>query len=226
MEKVKGELIAFIDSDDLWATSKLEKQVAALQQYPEAGFSLTGGYNFRKLSKPIDFFYKEKDGIKYDNVFISIFRSEVAAFAQALMFRKKCLSVAGSFKEVKSFSDIDFIISLARHFNAVILYEPLVYRRLHDANYITPNWEKSFYEGIEIIQANKEILPSKVARNAFFRLYINFGEKSLSYKQIGKAINKFFNAWRNTDSPSPGQAIFVNAIDSSKLIFFPSIVIE
>ena len=54
LRKVSGELIAFIDHDDLWAPGKLEKQVTALQQYPEAGFSLTGGYNFQKKGVPLN----------------------------------------------------------------------------------------------------------------------------------------------------------------------------
>src|SRR5205814_4320749 len=52
IEITNGELIAFIDSDDLWANTKLEKQVAALQEYPDAEFSLTGGFNFRNINQP------------------------------------------------------------------------------------------------------------------------------------------------------------------------------
>jgi len=79
LEKAKGELIAFIDSDDLWAETKLEKQVSVLQEYPEAGFSLTGGFNFRTVNQPIDFFYKQREGLRYGDIFISIWekRNEI-----------------------------------------------------------------------------------------------------------------------------------------------------
>ena len=46
--KSKGALIAFMDSDDLWAQDKLAKQVDAFNRYPDAGFCLTGGYSFKK----------------------------------------------------------------------------------------------------------------------------------------------------------------------------------
>ena len=197
LDKSTSDLIAFIDSDDLWAPTKIEKQVAALYQYPEAGFSLTGGYNFKNPGTPLEYFYKKRDGIKYDNIFISFFKSEVAGFTQALLFRKECIAIAGIFKEAGSFSDVDFIINLARHFKAVIIYEPLVYRRFHDDNYIHSSWEKSNYEGIEIIQSYKKLLPSKITRDALFRLYINFGEQYLQHTNRGKAINNFFKAWRN-----------------------------
>lgn len=198
LESVSGELIAFIDSDDLWAPQKIEKQVKALQQYPVAGFCLTGGYNFIKPGEALDYFYKQREGLKYDNVFISYFNSELPGFTQALMLRKECIDRAGRFKEEKSFSDIDFIISLAYHFKAVILYEPLVCRRLHDKNYIHPQWEKSYREGIEIIEEYKakNMLPAKTARDAFFRLYINFGEECLLNNKKAKAINNFFKAWK------------------------------
>ena len=58
LEKASGELIAFIDHDDLWHPSKLEKQITVLQEYPEAGFCLTGGYNFKTKGEPFEYFYK------------------------------------------------------------------------------------------------------------------------------------------------------------------------
>ena len=64
LEKASGELIAFIDSDDLWSSTKIEKQINALEQFPEAGFCLTGGYNFKLNKEPLDFFYKKKEGLK------------------------------------------------------------------------------------------------------------------------------------------------------------------
>ncbi|MBC7830039.1 MAG: glycosyltransferase family 2 protein [Chitinophagaceae bacterium] len=196
LDKAMGELIAFIDSDDLWHNTKMEKQVVALQEHPEAGFSMTGGYNFRQKNRPIEYFYKERSGIKYGSIFISIFKSEIAGFTQTLMLRKDCISSTGAFKESKSFSDVDFIINLARHFKALILYEPLVFRRLHDTNWSDPNWIKSNHEGIEIIRDHKNQLPRKVVRDALFRLYINFGENYLKRQKRTMAISKFIIAWR------------------------------
>ncbi|MDP4264761.1 MAG: glycosyltransferase family A protein [Bacteroidota bacterium] len=196
LEKACGELISFIDSDDLWAETKIEKQVAALEQYPGAGFSLTGGYNFRKLNEPVDYFYKQREGMKYGNMFISFFSSELPGYTQALMLRKECTVLTGLFKEEGSFSDADFIAELAYHFKAVILYEPLLYRRLHDSNTSGAGWKRGYEEGIVLIQSYKKKLPPKVARDALFRLYMNFGEDCLLHKERATGIKKFFLGWK------------------------------
>ena len=197
IEKANGELIAFIDSDDLWAETKLEKQVAALQEYPEAGFSLTGGFNFRAVNQPVDFFYKQREGLRYGDIFISIFRSEISTTTPSLILRRQCLGITGGFDETKPFSDIDFILKLASHFKVVILYEPLLYRRLHEANDSGQNWVKGYRQGISMIAVYKKELPGSVVREALFKLYINFGEDCLSHSQRKKAIKKFLLAWKN-----------------------------
>lgn len=192
-----GSLLAFIDSDDLWNAGKLEKQVAALNEYPDAGFCLVNGYNFQEAGQPVNFFYRQKEGKKYGNIFTGCFQSEVAGYTQALLLKKECIETAGYFKEDKVFTDFEFIISLAWHYSAVILYEPLVYRRIHSANYSPPNWEKTMLEGIEIIEENKNRIPAKIARNSMFRLHIDFGEKYLKHKQHLAAIKQFNKAWLN-----------------------------
>ncbi len=199
IERSDGVLIAFLDSDDLWAPSKLEKQVEALQNYPDAGFSITGGYNFRKLNEPLEYFYKQREGLKYDDIFISFFTSEASLLVPSLMFKRQCLPVIQQSVETNPSSDVDFLLGLALNFKAVILYEPLLYRRQHDTGYSIMNWEKGYQEGIHVINRykNKKLLPGKIAADSLFRLYINYGEKYLVYKKSGKAIGKFFKAWAN-----------------------------
>jgi glycosyltransferase involved in cell wall biosynthesis len=199
IKKARDELIAFIDSDDLWAATKLEKQLAAMEQYPEAGFCLTGGYNFTNKNEPVAYLYKQRDGLRVGNFLLPMFRSEVAGHIPALLFRKNCVHVSGYFDEKKLFSDPDFILSLACHHKGILLYEPLFFRRLHAQNDSGENWEKGYYEWVDVIQSyrTKKQIPASVARESFFRLYINFGETCLQKKLKRKAIKNFLKAWVN-----------------------------
>lgn len=198
LSKTEGELIAFIDHDDLWHPAKLEKQIAALQEYPAAGFCLTGGYNFKTKGEPIEYFNKQKEGVLFDNIFLSIFKSEIAVWTQALLVRRECLDVAGLFSETSLFADPDFITRLAYHCKAIVLYEPLIYHRLHETNYTVLNREASHKEGLDVIRSyrNKKMLPSKLAADVLFKSHIHFGEKCLVYKERKKAISSFFKAWQ------------------------------
>ena len=198
LQKASGELIAFIDHDDLWHPLKLEKQITALQEYPEAGFCLTGGYNFKTIGEPSEYFYKQREGTRFDNIFLSIFRSEVAVWTQALLMKRECINIAGPFSETHNFADPEFVFRIAYHCKAIILYEALIYRRLHDTNYSVLNWAASHRQGIDVIRLyrNKNMLPSKFTTDVLFRSHINFGEKCLKYKMNKQAIESFIKAWK------------------------------
>jgi glycosyltransferase involved in cell wall biosynthesis len=199
VKKARGELIAFIDSDDLWAPTKLEKQLAAMEQYPEAAFCLTGGYTFIHKNEPVEYLYKQRDGLRFDNFLISVFKSEIAAHIPVLLFKKKCVTVSGYFDETKLFSDPDFILSLASHHKGVVLYETLYYRRLQKHSDSNQHWRRGYTEWADIIKLyrRKKQIPSRVARECLFNLYINFGETCLQKKQNSKAIKNFLSAWAN-----------------------------
>lgn len=198
LQLCRAELIAYLDHDDLWDEKKLEKQVAAMNANPNAGFCLTGGYNFREMARPLEYFYKRVEGEWTGWVFHSIFRSELALWTQALLLRRGCIDEVGGFDEDKIFADPAFIAKLASRFQAVLLYEPLVFRRLHDRNYSTSNWVEGQEEGITMIReyVQKKLLPKRIGGEALYKSYLHYGDKYLAIRQNRKAIVQFIKAWR------------------------------
>lgn len=197
LQKASGGMIAFIDSDDLWAPTKLEKQLLAFSEYPDAGFSLTGGYNFKEQNIPLEYFYKQQEGAKYGDAFIGFFKSEVAATIPTLMVKKASIEAVGGFDETRPVADMEFILRLAQHFNAIILYEPLFFRRLHDGNYSNMNWIKRHNQGLALIRSYSNKLPPDLLADSLFRSHINFGETCLQYHERVKAIEQFLQAWKH-----------------------------
>lgn len=197
IKKAKGDLIAFIDSDDLWAPTKLQKQVEILAKYPDAEFCLTNGYDFREVNDPINFFYKQQEGVRYGDLFLAYFKSELSTTTPSFVFRRRILDSIEPFNEAKAFADVDFMLRIAQKTKGVVLYEPLFYRRLHNSNISKLDWEKGYREGIELIREYKKTLPSAIEHNALFRLHINFGEDYLLRNKKREAIDNFLLAWKN-----------------------------
>lgn len=195
----EGDFIAFIDSDDLWMPDKLAKQVAAMQHFPAAAFSITGGFNFHTKEEPVEYFYPDRGGVYFGNIFPFFFQSKASVFPQTLLMRRKCLPVIEQCVQNSPGSDVDFLLELALQYTALILYEPLLQRRLHEASFSNSNWERGYEEGIEVIlrYRKKKALAPELAREALFRLYLRYGQSCDSRKRKGKALEKFWLAWLN-----------------------------
>jgi glycosyltransferase involved in cell wall biosynthesis len=198
IDKSNGELISFMDSDDLWHPGKLEKQIQTLQQYPDSGFSLTNGYNFKEPFKADEFFYKEMQGVKYGNLFLSYCKGDVSGFLQVLIFKKECLALTGLFDETEVNTDIGFLGNLAFHFKGVLLYEPLFYRRIHYSNqsHVSQDSFMAYYFKIMQYYKNQRMLPAQIANRQLFKAYISFGEHCIDDRLRRKAIKIFIIAWR------------------------------
>lgn len=195
LEKAKGEFIGFMDSDDLWAINKLERQLEIFKEYPGIDFCLTNAYEFKTCGKPLVFFYKQRSGVKPGDLFLSFFKSELVASPPTLLFKKKCLDSVGFMQNIE-LAHIHFIIALALKSKGAILYEALLYRRVHESSYSTVNYAKRHHDGIKLIRYYKNMLPTKIYSEALLRSHINFGETCLKEKLRLRATKEFFLAWK------------------------------
>lgn len=198
LQKAKGEFIAFMDSDDLWVPDKLEQQIKALAGNIGAGWSFTNWADFYDLSHPLKPYYPETSGTETIQAFQALCTAKRPVSTATIMFKTNCLEMAGSFNENRLFTDFSFIARLAYHYKAVVFYEPMLYRRLHQSNNISTNWAADFEEYQETVKRfiADGWIDYGTVRQTLFLSYINLGEKFVGIMDKSHAIKNYLKAWK------------------------------
>ncbi|MEL7069004.1 MAG: glycosyltransferase family A protein [Cyanobacteria bacterium J06581_3] len=134
----KGEYIAFLDADDLWETTKLEKQVRCLESAPDVGLVYTwtaladesGQPTGRILASPAE-----------GNVWKPLMLKNILACGSTPMVRRQCFEVAGLFSsDLPLAQDWDMWIRIAARYEFALIKQPLVRYRKHTGN-TSAKWE-------------------------------------------------------------------------------------
>lgn len=199
IQLAKGAVVAFMDSDDLWPEDKLSIQVRTMQEYPEAGYSFTNGYNFSDSDGTIkDMFYMPEQGSVCADFFKSMCKGETLVFIQTIMVWRTCISDAFAFRENRTFTDFSFITNLASKYIGIVIYIPLLKRRLHGGNNTTFNWVADYDEHIETIQRYKHDgrLSHAFANRVMFVVSISKGIGYMKYGQPQLARKAFIQSWQ------------------------------
>jgi glycosyltransferase involved in cell wall biosynthesis len=129
-----GEYVALLDSDDLWAPTKLEKQVSLMERSPQVGVVFceiarlevdTGETQVRRC--PPD--------LRGDIRRRLLRRNCVIGSDSAVLVRRACFDQMGVFDEsLQQAEDWDLWIRISRHFRFDFVPEPLVTIRVHGSN--------------------------------------------------------------------------------------------
>jgi len=129
----KGELIAFLDADDLWVPEKTSRQLALLDAHPDLGMVFSDMRAF-EANRPAETTYFQERGFTGTCTASSIFLHDMVS-TPTVILRRAILSACGAFDEsvgVGQDTDLWFRIALRERFAAIS--EPLVLRRFHGAN--------------------------------------------------------------------------------------------
>jgi len=128
IDHAKGEFISFIDADDLWAADKLERQLQALQQHPEAGVAYSWTAFIDEQSR---FLYAREPLTFAGDVYPQLLVDNFISNGSNILLRRQLLEAVGVFDPtLKSGEDWDFYIRLAAKTQfAVVPQYQILYRK-------------------------------------------------------------------------------------------------
>lgn len=136
LAQASGEFVAILNDDDLWAPTKLERQLALLDGNPRVGLVHTDGGFIDGDGRPLDGsplgfeFPRTETG----DVLLSLLYAN-KIIASAALVRHACFDALGGFNESYFGSgDWEMWLRIAEAYEIGFVAEPLTFYRVHGAN--------------------------------------------------------------------------------------------
>jgi glycosyltransferase involved in cell wall biosynthesis len=123
----QGEYIAFLDADDLWERTKLEKQIQCFENNPSVGLVHTWTTMISEKSKPTGgILASTSEGEVWEQL---LEHNTVACCS--VMVRRSCFEKVGMFDQsLRSAEDWDMWIRIARQYRFAVIRQPLAQYRM------------------------------------------------------------------------------------------------
>ena len=125
----QGEYVAFLDADDLWEATKLEKQVRCLEDKPAVGLVYTWTALADQWGKPMGrIFASHAEGDVWEQIVVD----DMISNGSTAMVRRCCFETVGVFDPtLRSIEDWDMWIRIASRYPFGVVKETLVRYRQH-----------------------------------------------------------------------------------------------
>lgn len=155
----KGEYISFIDADDLWTPDKLEVQLKALQENPQAVVAYSWTDIIDESSQIIRAgSYITFNGDVYANLLLMNFISN----GSNVLIRTEALKEVGKFDEsLKSGEDWDMWLRLATRYQFVAVDKPQILYRM-SGNSMSANLWRMEEESMQVIELAFDRAPASL----------------------------------------------------------------
>lgn len=159
IRRAKGEFIAFLDDDDIWAVNKIQRQVETFElldeSYGAVSVLFTAFLGDKAISKSIPY----KDGYIWENILLR--RCDVTTCS--IMIRHEALDKAGYFDESLSrHQEIQLLAFLSHKYKIYLLKEYLLFVDAWGEN--NPNSDKIIKIKRDFFQSVRPLLESLPVR--------------------------------------------------------------
>lgn len=152
-----GEYIAFLDSDDLWAPTKLERQVAVARAAPDGGLILSDCELIDSSGRAIGYFSDQFDYGAMDFAgtrgHTELLRCGNFIASPTPMAPAAAIRAVGGFNHTyRHVNDYELWLRLARRYSLKFIREPLARYRIHDAQFTQRRPEVTLPEQCALIR--------------------------------------------------------------------------
>jgi glycosyltransferase involved in cell wall biosynthesis len=144
LHRARGWFIAFMDSDDLWTPTKLQRQIELLRTRPRCRWSYTAFSQIDDAGATLAEEATRRWVPHEGSIFEPLTSGAVSIRTPSVLASRLLILRAGGFDEtLRSAEDYDLWLRLALESEIAIVDEPLVLVRRHDENH-SRVWESAF----------------------------------------------------------------------------------
>ena len=147
----RGEYIAFCDDDDLWLPGKLQRQLEAMKERPDAGLCFTDGIAFKNDEVVVPSLITGKKRLFLPTFYGLLLENYIPCCS--VMARRAVFAKAGMMDEspeINAVHDWEMWLRIAYGFPLIFVDEPLVKYRLHQN--ITSSPSRTALHNISVIR--------------------------------------------------------------------------
>jgi glycosyltransferase involved in cell wall biosynthesis len=200
MAQAAGAYLSFLDADDVWTPTKLERQWQALQDHPEAGVAYSWTAFINEHSEEI---YRFAETPYEGDVYPQLLLENFIASGSNILVRRECAEAIGGFDPIqKSAEDWDYCLRLAARYPFVrVPSYDVLYRRSSTSE--TARVADRVREGLAFVDRMYQTVPANyqpLKRITLSRANIFYANLYLSYypNRLGasEAIPKLWAAIR------------------------------